>query len=236
MNNRTLVITAGLIVLMIAGALLYGDRSTGTNIAPANNASSTNGVPTASSTDSMTLAGGEVSLMNPSGFGLALNPAQILVSSYIPACDPDFDYCFYYNGDAYDGSNFEGAGLRIMRRADLPTDETCLKTPPPGYAASVKPLATVSKDAYMTSVFATGDAGAGHMASGDLYRLFVRQSSSCYEFETRIGSGQFANYPEGSIREFTEADRRTLTDSFKKTLDSVRLTSPDTAVQFPAGN
>src|SRR5258708_11997428 len=51
---------------------------------------------------------------------------------------------------------------------------------------------------YTTSVFSPiGDAAAGHYASGALYRLYLQDSSTCYEFETRLGQTQFANYPAG---------------------------------------
>ena len=53
--------------------------------------------------DKMTLAGGEMSLSVPEGYGLAVTADQLLAKSYIPACDEGFDYCIYYNGDKFKG-------------------------------------------------------------------------------------------------------------------------------------
>lgn len=169
----------------------------------------------------------------PADFGLATNDTQVLVHPYIPPCTPGFDYCLYYIGTAYTGTNFESAGIRIEKRPDLGTKEECLDTPPSGFDASMMPTATSSADAYSASVFGNvGDAGAGHYASGSLYRLYLPVSSSCYEFETRIGQTQFANYPAGTIKEFTSADEAALAGQLKSILDSVTLTS-GAKVSFP---
>jgi hypothetical protein len=238
-NNKTLLFIVGAVILvMIGGYFIYGLPTASENISPAPSPTSTGsaGGTMLAGEESMTLAGGEVSVSNPSGFALAVTQEQVLVSSYIPVCEQGFDYCLYYNGADYENTNFESAGLRINRRADLRTERTCLDTPPAGYAASVKPAGTNSEDQYATSRFNTGDAGAGHMASGDLYRLFVKQTSNCYEFEARIGSAQFSNYPEGSIKEFTEADRSRMESAMRDILNTVRLTAADTVVMFPSSN
>lgn len=140
-------------------------------------------------------------------FGLAVKPEQILVKSYIPPCDENFDYCFYYNKDVYEGTNFESAGIRIKKRDDLDSSK-CLSEPPLGFAESMQPDATRVNSAYSTSLFSdVGGAAAGHYSSGSLYRLYIKEGALCYEFETRIGESQFANYPEGSIKQFTDQDR-----------------------------
>jgi hypothetical protein len=238
-NNKNLLLIVGAVILvMIAGYFIYGSPKTSQDLSPAASPTSTGaaGGTMLAGEDRTTLAGGEVSIANPSGFALAATQEQVLVSSYIPVCDPGFDYCFYYNGEDYKNTNFESAGVRINRRADLTNERACLDTPPAGYAASVKPAGNNSGDQYATSRFNTGDAGAGHMASGDLYRLFVKQTSNCYEFETRIGSAQFSNYPEGSIKEFTEADRSRMESAMRDILNTVRLTAADTVVMFPSSN
>lgn len=157
-------------------------------------------------------------------YGLATNQSQILTHSYIPPCDSNFKYCLYYTGTAFQGTNFESAGLRVQKRTDLANERLCLNTPPAGFSATTKPDSTASSTAYSTSVFkSVGDAAAGHYANGSLYRLFYRQNSSCYEFETRIGQTQFANYPTGSIQEFTPANQAALTSQLKQILDTVTL-------------
>lgn len=162
-------------------------------------------------------------------FGLATTPAQIVVKSYIPACAEGFDYCLYYNGDAYKGTNFESAGLRVDQRKDLSTQEQCLNTLPSGYM-NLTPVTFTNAD-YATSVFSPlGDAGAGHYSSGAQYRLW--SSKSCYEFETRIGETQFANYPAGAIKEFTDADRVSVSAQLTAMLNAITITGGE-KVSFP---
>lgn len=156
----------------------------------------------------------------PGEFGFAVSPEQVLVSSSIPPCDPSFLYCFYYRGDEYEGTNFDSAGFRIETRADLPTEGQCLATPPEGYTNMTPTIATST--VYARSTFApVGDAGAGHAAVGKLYRLWT--AGTCYEFETRIGTSQFANYPAGTVREFTEADRTAMEGKLEQFLKNLSL-------------
>lgn len=162
-------------------------------------------------------------------FGLAVNAPQVLVHSYIPPCDENFSYCLYFNADTYKGTNFESAGLRIKKRTDLKTSQQCMGTPPEGYTNFTPRIATSTN--YMTSVFAPlGDGAAGHYASGALYRLSYHDS--CYEFETRIGSSQYANYPEGTIGKFTEADQAAVETKLRAMIESVVLLSGEKAA-FP---
>lgn len=162
-------------------------------------------------------------------FGLATNAQQILKSSYIPPCEEGFRYCFYFNGTEYDGTNFDSAGLSVRRRTDLTSDGACLRSLPAGYS-SLSP--TISEQpSYSTSMFSPLDnAGAGHVSRGTLYRLFV--SGTCYEFETRIGQSQFANYEPGTIEPFTEDDRAALDGALRGMLEAVTFTNGQ-AVIFP---
>jgi len=159
---------------------------------------------------------------NSPEWGLATTPEQVLAHSYIPACDEGFAYCLYYNGSAYQGTNFESAGLTIKKRPDLATQSACLQAQPDGYAALV-PLVATSSD-YVISKFAPlGDAGAGHYATDTLYRLSY--GSLCYEFRTRIGETQFANYPAGSIKQFTDADRTAVQQDLQSLISNISLPS-----------
>ncbi len=171
-----------------------------------------------------TVSDGTITVGYPSDFGLAKNATQVLVHAYIPPCDENFDYCLYYNGAAYTGTNFESAGVRIAKRADLATASLCLQTLPNGYTSGLTPKITTGSD-YQTSVFSPlGDGATGHYASGALYRLAY--GSACYEFETRIGETQFANYPAGTIQEFTTADRAAV---------QAKLDAIATGVTLPGG-
>ena len=162
----------------------------------------------ASSTDQSVSDGTITMPYSSSDFGLAVNKTQILVTSYIPPCDDTFNYCFYYNGTDYQGTNFDSAGLRVGKRADLSTERTCLQTPPAGFDASMTPTATSSADVYSMSKFdQVGQGAAGHISNDTLYRLYYRSTSTCYEFETRVAQSQFGNYPAGTIQQFTMADQ-----------------------------
>jgi hypothetical protein len=177
-----------------------------------------------------TVSDGAITISVPSSeFGLATNKDQILVHPYIPPCDENFDYCLYYNGSAYTGTNFESAGLRIQKRDDLKSQSACLAVQPAGYSGLTPK--TESFDSYATSVFSPlGDAGAGHYSSGELYRLFY--DNKCYEFQTRIGESQFANYPEGSIKEFTKTSQSAMRLKLREILDAISL-SDGTKIKFP---
>jgi hypothetical protein len=165
-------------------------------------------------------------------FALAVNKEQIQTNAYIPPCDDIFAYCFYYTGTAYSGTNLESAGLRILKRGDLGREQKCLETPPEGYADFV-PAKRMSTDTYATSLFPTiGDAALGHYAQGYLYRLYLRDKLLCYEFETRIGQSRFQNYPEGTIKEFTETDERDIADLLDHLLRGVTLPNKQT-INFP---
>jgi hypothetical protein len=162
----------------------------------------------------------EVTFSVPEGYGLAVRQEQVLATSYIPPCDPDFDYCIYHYNDEYAGTNFDSAGLRIERRADLAAAGSCLTAQPSGYEGLVPE--TMHHNAYDTAVFGpVGDAGAGHSASGNMYRL--RTATTCFEFQTRIGMSQFQNYEPGTIEEFTQADRDAVEAQLLQVLNSMTL-------------
>lgn len=231
MPARTFSIVASIIVFLLLAGVWFILWQSPAMKTPSETSSSTD---SGASTSSLTLAGGEVSLKySPNDFNLATTADQLLVRSYIPPCDPGFDYCFYYHGNSFAGTNFESAGLRIRRRNDLAAERLCLTTPPPGYT-NARPSASSSAELYSASVFSIENAGAGHVASGDLYRLFVRAHSSCYEFETRVGNSQFANYPSGTVKEFTTADRQTLEHALSGILESATIAPGGSAIIFPS--
>ena len=166
-------------------------------------------------------------------FALALNTSQILTQSSVPPCDPNFSYCLYYNGNQYAGTNFESAGIRIQKRNDITNEQMCLNSPPTGFDSSTTPDAKNSGTDQSASVFSNVDTGgAGHYATGSLYRLFVRSESSCYEFETRIAQTQFQNYATGTIAEFTSADQQALQTELGQIISQVSVRNSKTSL-FP---
>lgn len=179
-----------------------------------------------------TISTPEIMFGVPKDFGLAISQEQILVKSYIPPCDSDFDYCLYYNGTAYTGTNFEGAGVRIKKRTDLVSRESCLTSF--GYE-SLTPV-TRNSGTYATSIFAPlGDAAAGHFTVGELYR--VHFGNTCYEFQARIGQARFENYEPGLIREFTAQASEELQGKLRAIVLGIRITEGVKQILFPpAGN
>ncbi len=170
----------------------------------------------------------EITFGVPEGYALAITQEQVLVTAYIPPCDPDFDYCIYHYNDEYAGTNFESAGIRIERREDLSATDACLTAQPDGYRNIVPK--TSEGVAYGTAVFGpVGDAGAGHSASGNVYRLST--DAVCFELETRIGMSQFQNYEPGTIEEFTQADRDRVEAQLLRVLNSMTL-QDGTPVRF----
>jgi len=162
----------------------------------------------------------DITFTYPEDFKLTVHSEPILKKSYFPICGESFDYCLSYIGDTYKGTTFEGAGKRIQKRSDLNTSDLCLQTLPKGYT-NLKPDIH-SDDTYSTSTFAPlNDAGMGHYTIGELYRLSF--ANKCYEFEIRIGHTQFANYPTGTIREFTKTNQENMKIRLQKILNEIKL-------------
>jgi len=227
------VLTAGILWLVNSG----GQNGT---ITPADSVSSTSsntaptlvlGTPTGTTpAESQNVSDGTITLVYPTAdFGLATSSQQITTHSYIPPCDADFNYCLYYMGAAYQGTNFDSAGIRVEKRTDLTTQTACLTTPPTGFT-NFTPTSTIMGDYAVSEFTPVGNAGGGHYSTGTLYRL--EYNGACYEFETRVGQSQFANYPSGTIQQFTDADQVGLQAEIVGILDGITLSSGETVV-FP---
>lgn len=176
-----------------------------------------------------TVSDGTITFSVPSEFGIAVKPEQLVITSYIPPCEEGFGYCLYYNDTNYDDTNFESAGIGIVKRTDLVTGTACLNTQPSGYT-NLQPVIRDSEN-YTTSVFAPlGDAAMGHSTEDRVYRLAL--NNACYEFRTRIGQTQIANYPEGSIEEFTASDKAAVQTALSALLETVTITNGE-AILFP---
>lgn len=227
MNTETkksiTILAVAVVIIALIAFFVYQYKPSGSAQNPP--ATNTTNQPIPSFVFDQSVSDGTVTFLYPSSeFGLATTPSQILATSYIPPCDQGFNYCLYYKGADYQGTNFESAGIRMQKRADLTTEQLCLNTPPEGYSASTLPTSQTSAGSHSASVFANvGDAAAGHFASGSLYRLFVKSNSACYEFAPRIGQTQFQNYPAGAIKEFTSQDAKTLQAKLDEILSRVTL-------------
>ncbi|MDE1945313.1 MAG: hypothetical protein KGI03_03525, partial [Patescibacteria group bacterium] len=227
--NSTVATWVAIALLIVAGlALAYYSMPASPAAAPPAGEQSN---PFASGTPAaLTLAGGTVSLSYPQGvYGLAVAGEPLLAHPYIPPCDSPFDYCIYRVGADYASTTFESAGIRISRRADLASQASCLSTPPAGYA-NAAPI-TVTNPSYAAGAFGPlSDAATGHESSGTVYPLWA--GGSCTEFETRIGESQYANYPPGTIGEFTSSDRQLVEDELSAIMGTVAVGS--TTVAWPA--
>jgi len=242
MSRIGIFIVFVIVIAFLAAGFLWLANSGHQNsmITPANSASGTPsstvptlvlGTPTGTApAGSRSVSDGTITLVYPTAdFGLVTSSQQITTRSYIPPCDADFNYCLYYIGTAYQGTNFDSVGIRVEQRSDLTTQTACLTTPPTGFA-NFTPTSTTSGDYAVSEFTPVGNAGAGHFSKGTLYRLAY--NGACYEFETRIGQSQFANYQSGTIQQFTDADEANLQAEIVGILNGITLSSGET-VAFP---
>jgi hypothetical protein len=177
-----------------------------------------------------TVAGGDLTFERPADFGLAVSADQVPNYAAVPPCSTSFDYCLYYNVPTYANTNFESAGLRIERRAELISETACLTTRPAGYA-NLAPQ-TREEDEYAVSVFdPLQSAATGQSAVGTLYRLVF--NNQCWELETRLGVSNLQNFPAGARTEFTPADRQTVEGRLNNLLFNIRFTDDPDEVILP---
>ncbi len=181
------------------------------------------------STTATMVSDGTITLFRPGDFGLAVTKERVLVRTYTPPCEEGFDYCLYYNGSAYKNTNFESAGLSIRRRTDLADKARCLSAQPSGYSGV--PIRILDKPNYSVSVAQTGEGAAGHYATGEEFRLFTARK--CYQFDTQVGESQFANYPAGSIEEFSKDSRTGMLLVLRNLVQSVKLNATGESLTLP---
>ena len=179
------------------------------------------------------ISDGTVTISYSTDYGLAATDGQLLSKSYIPPCDSGFDYCIYYVGSAYEGTNFESSGVTFNKRPNLSTKDACLNTLPQGYTSERGLSHTkLNTPEYSTVLFSPlGDAATGHYSEGKLYRLSY--GTQCYEFETRIGMSQFANYEPGAIEEFTAQDKTDVENELQRIIERITLGMGNNRVSFP---
>lgn len=180
---------------------------------------------------SETHSDGVITFTRPKDFGLAITEEQVLVQKVIPPCELGFEYCLYYLGDTYEGTNFESAGIAIQTRDELTTESVCLAASPEGYA-DMTPRATSHGDFYGMSVFSPiPDAATGHYSTGVQYRLYT--SDICYQITERVGESQFENFPTGSIEQFTEDERVELFVRLQGVVEGIALNETGETLVLP---
>lgn len=230
-TTRNTIISIIVVVIIILGIWIAYHSGSGNQPGSSMPTSTQTTTPTSGTlVFDQSISDGTIKVSYPSSdFALATNAQQISVKTYIPPCDSNFNYCLYYTGTAYQGTNFESAGIRIEKRPDLLTQSACLTTEPPGFTGLT--ASTTASSNYAISIFPqVGNAAAGNFAIGALYRLAYK--GSCYEFETRIGESQYANYPPGSIKEFTPADQAAVQSELNQILNTLLVPVAE-PVHFP---
>ena len=227
----------GLIIIVIIIVLVFwwvydqGPSSTTTSIYTT---STTTGAPSSTTPTTpnfdQSLTDGTITVMYPSAdFALATSDQQVLTQSNIPPCDQSFNYCLYYIGSAYLGTNIESAGIRIQRRPSLATQNQCLNTQPSGFTGLTPVVATSSN--YGTSVFQVGGGTAGGMASGNLYRL--EYQGTCYEIETRSAQSDYGNYPSSTMQQFTPDEQNAIAGEIQAILATLSVSSGTMQIALP---
>jgi hypothetical protein len=239
---KTGSIIAIIIIVVVVAAIIWWAYSANTGYQPAAenypSSTTTGALPVNSGlpTFDQSISDGIFTMSYPStDFGLATNKQQILATSTIPPCNGTFNYCLYYIGAAYQGTNFLSAGIRVQKRPGLGTQSSCLTTEPTGYS-SLTPATTTSTD-YAIAEFGSptspiNNGAAGSYSNDVVYRLFYEPSSTCYEFETRIAQSQYGNYPSGTIQQFTPSEASSLQSEISAIIASLSLPSGE-VVTFP---
>jgi hypothetical protein len=138
--------------------------------------------------------------------------------SYIPVCDNDAIVCLKYPEDEYRGYNFEAAAFSVTALPRPTTRAKCLS-----YVGdrTCKPMNTTVRGGVKFATASCGEGGLGHNASGPSYRTYHR--GTCYQLSVRIATSEFVNFPEGSVQEFSRADREKVEQLLRIPVESFRL-------------
>ena len=132
--------------------------------------------------------------------------------SYIPICVQSTVACFEYSGHDYTDTSLESAGLSINVLRDLRTEHDCYQIPTPS-----SPGRFVSINGTNFWYAETGDAGAGHGASGPSYRAFYQ--NVCFEVSALVVQTT-ARIGEPGVRPLDNARLETLLDEWRTLFDS----------------
>jgi|GEM_PF-2059250 len=134
-------------------------------------------------------------------FGFNTDIKQIRSVSYIPVCNDNMVACVFYTGQAYKGTNFEGAGVSININKSLNTAAKCYNFAVSTNAAQTK-VPDVGINGLIFRSATGGDAGAGHFHKVQVYRNF--RNNSCYEIAQNVSYSSISNFEPGSIKEFNQ--------------------------------
>ena len=152
------------------------------------------------------------------------------VGSYIPICEDPADYddpanynqvaCTYYIGQSYKNTNFEAAGLSIIKKTDLSKNE-CLKTS----FSNGQPTSPVIINGVTFYFDKNGGAGMGHYSSDKIYRTFY--NNSCYIITSSVTANNANTNPDlnPKVPEFKGTDE--LFASMDKILSTFKFTVAD---------
>jgi len=138
--------------------------------------------------------------------------------SYIPICGPESVACFEYNGTAYEGTNFEAAGLSVNILRKARTEEECNKIDTGQY-----PIKRAVINGIPFHYGETGGAATGHVIGGPAYRTF--HEHVCFEAALLITATGIGVYDPGTVKEFNSAKLEKQLDRMLHTFRFVRRTS-----------
>lgn len=220
MNKNSGIIFLLISLLLIVVIYFVNKNQLGFNIQP-ESPQNNNGQTGSTSEETITDIALNYSLSYPTDFTkLGTDErAELNTLGYIPPCTEDYNTCLYYSGERYTETNFDSAGLsaHIIEATNRESCEAFTGS----YLLPNTDISTENLNGNTFSVARSGDAGAGHIAEETLYRTY--HNDICLEIVTRIGYTQFANYPEGTIKEFTENNREDLMNDMKNIIRTLSL-------------
>ena len=136
--------------------------------------------------------------------------------SYIPACLSEAAACVYYAGDAFENTNFGGAGVSVSLTGDT---AACGKRARRKYPVDSARTVTISGVPFTT--LQTGEAGMSHRAKETWY--WTVHDGRCLTLVARISYSVYEVYEPGSIEKFSEADRARLREQLKRIVRNFSL-------------
>lgn len=159
------------------------------------------------------------------GFTIAYPPGLKLYNvargentgGYAPVCDHTTIACFGYTGQAYTGTNFDGAGIAINILRDAKNEQQCFNIGSAEYPRPATRLETIHGTTFHEGEI--GEGGMSHFQAITVYRA-MRQNR-CLEIRTQINSVNIGVYDPGTIKEF---DPATLKALFSQTVQTFRFT------------
>ncbi len=135
--------------------------------------------------------------------------------SYIPVCQSESIACFEYNGNEYEGTNFEAAGVSVNILRELRTEKECYKIENVSL-----PIQKITLNGIPFHYGDIGEGGLGHGIGGPAYRTF--REHVCFEVALLITATSISVYDPGTVKEF---DSATLEKQLDRMLHTFRFVS-----------